>query len=245
MKIIRTFLTWLVLLALGAALVIGGLITFRGCRMYKAALAQQSLAQTVEAIRAQPGYTPLSGLPQIYLNAVIAVEDHRFTQHGGVDPIAIARATLHDLATRSLDQGGSTITQQVAKNLFFTQEKEFSRKIAEVFMAFALERSYTKGEILELYVNTIYFGDGYYGVSAACAGYFGKAPGQLTDYDFGKAPGQLTDYEATLLAGIPNAPSVYSLSANPDLASQRQAYVVRQMVKYGYLTQEEADAITP
>ncbi len=233
MKIIRTFLTWLVLLALGAALVIGGLITFRGCRMYKAALAQQSLAQTVEAIRAQPGYTPLSGLPQIYLNAVIAVEDHRFTQHGGVDPIAIARATLHDLATRSLDQGGSTITQQVAKNLFFTQEKEFSRKIAEVFMAFALERSYTKGEILELYVNTIYFGDGYYGVSAACAGYFGKAPGQLTDY------------EATLLAGIPNAPSVYSLSANPDLASQRQAYVVRQMVKYGYLTQEEADAITP
>ena len=233
MKIIRTFLTWLVLLALGAALVIGGLITFRGCRMYKAALAQQPLAQTVEAIRTQPGYTPLSGLPQIYLNAVIAVEDHRFTQHGGVDPIAIARATLHDLATRSLDQGGSTITQQVAKNLFFTQEKEFSRKIAEVFMAFALERSYTKGEILELYVNTIYFGDGYYGVSAACAGYFGKAPGQLTDY------------EATLLAGIPNAPSVYSLSANPDLASQRQAYVVRQMVKYGYLTQEEADAITP
>ena len=233
MKIIRTFLTWLVLLALGAALVIGGLITFRGYRMYKAALAQQSLAQTVEAIRAQSGYTPLSGLPQIYLNAVIAVEDHRFTQHGGVDPIAIARATLHDLATRSLDQGGSTITQQVAKNLFFTQEKEFSRKIAEVFMAFALERSYTKGEILELYVNTIYFGDGYYGVSAACAGYFGKAPGQLTDY------------EATLLAGIPNAPSVYSLSANPDLASQRQAYVVRQMVKYGYLTQEEADAITP
>ena len=233
MKIIRTFLTWLVLLALGAALVIGGLITFRGCRMYKAALAQQSLAQTVEAIRAQPGYTPLSGLPQIYLNAVIAVEDHRFTQHGGVDPIAIARATLHDLATRSLDQGGSTITQQVAKNLFFTQEKEFSRKIAEVFMAFALERSYTKGEILELYVNTIYFGDGYYGVSAACAGYFGKAPGQLTDY------------EATLLAGIPNAPSVYSLSANPDLAAQRQAYVVGQLVKYGYLTDEEAAAITP
>ena len=100
-------------------------------------------------------------------------------------------------------------------------------------MAFALERSYTKGEILELYVNTIYFGDGYYGVSAACAGYFGKAPGQLTDY------------EATLLAGIPNAPSVYSLSANPDLAAQRQAYVVGQLVKYGYLTDEEAAAITP
>ena len=233
MKIIRTFCTWLVLLALGAALVIGGLITFQGWRMYRDALARQPLAQTVEAIRAQPGYTPLSGLPQIYLNAVIAVEDHRFTQHGGIDPIAIARAALHDIATRSLDQGGSTITQQVAKNLFFTQEKEFSRKIAEVFMAFRLERSYTKGAIPEQYATTIYFGDGYYGVSAACAGYFGKAPGQLTDY------------EATLLAGIPNAPSVYSLSANPDLAAQRQAYVVGQLVKYGYLTDEEAAAITP
>ena len=119
----------------------------------------------------------------------------------------------------------------MAKNLFFTQEKQFVRKVAEVFMAFALERSYTKGEILELYVNTIYFGDGYYGVYDACAGYFGKTPAEMTSY------------EATLLAGIPNAPSIYSLSANPDLAAQRQSYVVRQLVKYGYLTDEEAAAL--
>lgn len=231
MRTIGTLCKRLVLLVLAAAVVLGGVITFRGYQMYRDALAQQSLADTVDGIRAQPGYTPLSSLPQIYLNAVIAVEDHRFTQHGGIDPIAITRAALYDLATGSLDQGGSTITQQVAKNLFFTQEKEFSRKIAEVFMAFALERSYTKGEILELYVNTIYFGDGHYGVSEACAGYFGKTPAEMTPY------------EATLLAGIPNAPSVYSLSANPDLAAQRQSYVVRQMVKYGYLTDEEAAAI--
>lgn len=221
----------LLVLALAAALVVGGLLTVRGYQMYRRALEEQSLEATVDAIRSDPDYTPLSDLPQIYLNAVIAVEDHRFTQHGGIDLIAIARAAFYDLATGTLDQGGSTITQQVAKNLFFTQEKEFTRKIAEVFMAFALERSYTKGEILELYVNTIYFGDGYYGVTEACAGYFGKTPAEITPY------------EATVLAGIPNAPSVYSLSANPDLADQRQDYVVRQMVKYGYLTDEEAAAI--
>ena len=100
-------------------------------------------------------------------------------------------------------------------------------------MAFLLEDAYTKDEILELYVNTIYFGDGYYGIRDACAGYFGKEPAQLTPY------------EATLLAGIPNAPSVYSLTANPDLAAQRQQYVVGQMVKFGYLTAEDAAAITP
>ena len=231
MRTIGTLCRRLVMLVLAAALLLGGLLTFRGYQMYRGALDQQSLANTVDAIRAQPGYTPLSGLPQLYLNAVIAVEDHRFTQHGGIDLIAITRAALYDLATGSLDQGGSTITQQVAKNLFFTQEKQFVRKVAEVFMAFALERSYTKGEILELYVNTIYFGDGYYGVYDACAGYFGKTPAEMTSY------------EATLLAGIPNAPSIYSLSANPDLAAQRQSYVVRQLVKYGYLTDEEAAAL--
>ena len=231
MRTIGTLCRRLVVLMLAAALLLGGLLTFRGYQMYRGALDQQSLADTVDAIRAQPGYTPLSGLPQLYLNAVIAVEDHRFTQHGGIDLIAITRAALYDLATGSLDQGGSTITQQVAKNLFFTQEKQFVRKVAEVFMAFALERSYTKGEILELYVNTIYFGDGYYGVYDACAGYFGKTPAEMTSY------------EATLLAGIPNAPSIYSLSANPDLAAQRQSYVVRQLVKYGYLTDEEAAAL--
>ena len=231
MRTIGTLCRRLVVLVLAVALLLGGLLTFRGYQMYRGALDQQSLADTVDAIRAQPGYTPLSGLPQLYLNAVIAVEDHRFTQHGGIDLIAITRAALYDLATGSLDQGGSTITQQVAKNLFFTQEKQFVRKVAEVFMAFALERSYTKGEILELYVNTIYFGDGYYGVYDACAGYFGKTPAEMTSY------------EATLLAGIPNAPSIYSLSANPDLAAQRQSYVVRQLVKYGYLTDEEAAAL--
>ena len=159
------------------------------------------------------------------------MEDSRFERHHGIDPAAIVRALWADLRTRSLAEGGSTLTQQLAKNELFTQEKQMARKAAEMFMAFRLEQTYTKDEILELYVNSIYFGDGYYCVRDASEGYFGKEPGEMTDY------------ESTLLAGIPNAPSVYSLTATPDLAEQRQQYVLRQMEKYGYLDAQEANAI--
>lgn len=233
MRIIRKLFTRLLLLVLAAAVAVCCLVGAGGYRMYRAALAQQSLQDRVAGIRAQPGYTPLDQLPPLYLDAVVAVEDRRFYQHAGIDPIAIVRAAVHDLSTGTLDQGGSTITQQVAKNLFFTQEKQFVRKAAEVFMAFALEDSYSKDDILELYVNTIYFGDGYYGIHDAAQGYFGQPPAVLTPY------------QSTLLAGIPNAPSVYSLTARPDLAAQRQQYVLRQMVRNGYLTQAQADAIVP
>ena len=233
MRIIRKLFTRLLLLVLAAAVAVCCLVGAGGYRMYRAALTQQSLQDRVAGIRAQPGYTPLDQLPQLYLDAVVAVEDRRFYQHAGIDPIAIVRAAVHDLSTGTLDQGGSTITQQVAKNLFFTQEKQFVRKAAEVFMAFALEDSYSKDDILELYVNTIYFGDGYYGIHDAAQGYFGQPPAALTPY------------QSTLLAGIPNAPSVYSLTARPDLAAQRQQYVLRQMVRNGYLTQTQADAIVP
>ena len=104
-------------------------------------------------------------------------------------------------------------------------------KVAEMFVAFQLEHTYTKDEILELYVNSIYFGDGYYGIGDACKGYLNKAPIEMTNY------------ECTLMAGIPNAPSVYSLTENPALAEQRQKYVVRQMVKYGYITEDQAQSV--
>ena len=138
-------------LALALAAAACCLLAAQGYRMYRGALETRSLEEIVAAVRAAPGYTAIDQLPQLYLDAVVAVEDHRFAQHGGVDPIAILRAAVHDLRTRSLDQGGSTITQQVAKNLFFTQEKQFARKIAEVFMAFRLEDACTKDEILESY----------------------------------------------------------------------------------------------
>ena len=149
----------------------------------------------------------------------------------GIDLIAIGRAAWNNLTTWSLREGGSTITQQLAKNMYFTQEKSFIRKVAEMFVAFQLEHTYTKDEILELYVNSIYFGDGYYGIGDACKGYLNKAPIEMTNY------------ECTLMAGIPNAPSVYSLTENPTLAEQRQKYVVRQMAKYGYITEDQAQSI--
>ena len=112
----------------------------------------------------------------MYINAVISVEDHRFYKHPGIDIISIGRAVINDIKAMSFVEGGSTITQQLAKNIYFTQEKKIERKIAEVFMAFDIEKKYDKNEILELYVNTSYFGDGYYTVKEASRGYFAKEP---------------------------------------------------------------------
>ncbi len=209
----------LLLLVLGAALC--GTVALQGYQMYRDALEGKSLPERVEEVRSDPDYTTADQLPAVYLEAVVAVEDHRFWDHWGIDLIAIGRAAWHDLTSWSLKEGGSTITQQLAKNLYFSQERSFVRKAAEVFMAFDLERSYSKEEILELYVNSIYFGNGYYCVREASLGYFGKEPWEMDDY------------ESTLLAGIPNAPSVYALTENPELARQRQRFVERQMERYG------------
>ena len=170
-------------------------------------------------------------ISQIFKDAVISVEDHRFYKHNGIDIIAIARAFVNDIKAMKFVEGGSTITQQLAKNIYFTQEKKITRKIAEVFMAFEIEKEYDKNQILELYLNTSYFGDGYYTVKEACKGYFNK---ELKE---------MTDYECILLAGIPNAPSVYAPTKNPELAIQRQKQVMNKMVEYEYLTQEEANKI--
>ena len=143
----------------------------------------------------------------------------------------LSREEILSCCENGYQLGFRTFVLQGGEDLYFTQEKSFIRKIAEMFMAFRLENTYTKDEILELYVNSIYFGDGYYCIYDASQGYFGKAPIDMTDY------------ECTLLAGIPNAPSVYSLTANPELAEQRQEYVVQRMVQYGYISEDEAQSI--
>ena len=227
----RRLLRWILKLGLLLLLIVSGSVAWQGHRMYAGALKEMPLEEKIEEIREQPDYTPLSRLPKTYQNAVVAAEDHRFYQHPGIDVIAIGRAMKNNILAGSLREGGSTITQQLAKNLYFTQEKKFTRKAAEVFMALKLEKEYTKEEILELYVNTIYFGDGYYGIKAASEGYFGKDPSCLSDY------------ECTMLAGLPNAPSAYALTEHAELAEQRQGAVLRQMVKYGYLSQREAEKI--
>lgn len=227
-KLIRRTITAIMVVCL----LTGAFFTGEGYLMYQTALKECSLKDKVQSIRAKENYTTLEELPKMYINAVLAVEDHRFYSHGAIDVIAIGRALWTNLKSFSLVEGGSSITQQLAKNIYFTQDKKLERKIAETFMAYALENQYEKDEILELYVNTIYFGSGYYGVYDACKGYFGKVPSEMTDY------------ESTLLAGLPNAPSVYSPNVNPELSAQRQRQVLERMVACDYITEEEARSIT-
>ena len=208
-----------------------GYMAWQGYSLYAGALEEKPLEQRVAEQRAQPGYTEWEDLPETYIQAVIAVEDHRFYEHRGIDLLAMGRALWNDLRTWSFAEGGSTITQQLAKNLCFSQEKSIVRKAAEVFAAWDLERRYSKDEILELYVNSIYFGSGCYNVGSASETYFGKEPKDMTDS------------ECTMLAGIPNAPSVYDPTANPDLALQRQRQVVERMVAEEFLTDGQAAAI--
>lgn len=220
MKTLARIIRRVLVIALVAVIAMCALTAWRGYGMYREALADRSISQTVEELRATDTYTELDELPQTYLDAVVAVEDHRFYEHGGIDPIAICRAAFNDLRTLSLREGGSTITQQVAKNLFFTQDKHFERKVAEVFMAFDLEARYSKREILEMYVNSSYFGSGYTGIGQAAPGYLGCDPSDMSDY------------ECALMAGFPNAPELFA--ADPQAADSRARVVVQQMEKYGF-----------
>ena len=227
MKILKRIIICIILIILFAV----GIVTYKGYTIYKQALNEISVKDKVAEIQSQENYTKIEDLPEFYLNAVIAVEDHRFYDHGAIDIISIGRAVWTNVKSFELREGGSTITQQLAKNIYFTQEKTALRKIAEIFMAFEIEKNYDKDEILELYVNTSYFGDGYYCVKEAANGYFDKEPIDMTEY------------ESSMLAGIPNAPSVYAPTKNPDLAKQRQNQVLDRMVKYEYITEEEKQNI--
>ena len=174
-------------------------------------------------LREQEDYTKIDDMPQIYLKAVVSVEDHRFYKHFGIDVISIGRAFVNDIKQMKFVEGGSTITQQLAKNIYFTQDKKIVRKVVEIFMAFSIESNYNKDEILELYLNTSYFGNGFYSVKSASLGYFNKLPKDMNDS------------ESIMLAGIPNAPSLYNPIQNKNLAIERQRQVINKMIKYGNL----------
>ncbi len=227
MKKFKKILLLLILIILSILAIYIG----QGYKMYKNALDDKPLEEMVQEIRSQKSYTKISNIPDIYKDAVIAVEDHRYYDHKGIDIIAIGRALLNDIRARELIEGGSTITQQLAKNMYFTQDKTLTRKIAEVFMAKKIESNYNKEEILELYVNYIYYGSGYYDIKSASLGYFDKEPQELTEG------------ESIMLAGIPNAPSVYNPKVSPKLARERQKQVIDKMIKYGKLSEGKADEI--
>lgn len=168
-------------------------------------------------------------MPRDLIHAIVAVEDNRFYSHHGFDIEAIGRATLVNLQYGRIEEGASTITQQLVKNLLLSPEQTFDRKIEELILAFDMETVYTKEEILELYLNTIYFGSNFYGIKDAAKGYFGKNPKDLTLE------------EAAMLAGLPNAPSLYSPYVDLELAKKRQKTVIEAMEKNGYIINSTAE----
>lgn len=184
--------------------------------------AQGTLITTVHSVENRVP-VPLSKVPQNLQHAFVAVEDARFYQHLGVDPRGILRAAWSNVTGGGVAEGGSTITQQLAKNALLTQERTMKRKVQEAFLALQIERQYTKQEILEMYVNHIYFGQGAYGVQTAARVYFGKNTEDLSLA------------ECAMLAGIPKSPNYYSPLNNLKAAKERQKTVLEQMVKYGYI----------
>ena len=228
MKFIRRLLLFILVIII----IIGSVLYLNGNKLYKEKLSEISLENKVSSVRENSNFIKLNSLPTYYKDAVVSVEDRRFYSHGTIDFIALARATFSNIKQKDFKEGGSTITQQTAKNLYLIKEKDVSnRKVAEFLIGRDLEKKYNKDEILELYVSTIYFGDGYYGIQEASKGYFGKDAKDLTLY------------EATMLAGVPNAPSLYAPTVNFHLTQSRQKKVVSSMVETGTLSQEEADKL--
>lgn len=227
MKIFKKIIIILLVLILLAGII--GFIV--GYSVYSDALKEKPLISRMDEIENDEHFVPFSELPKNYINAVVAVEDHRFYDHGPIDFIAIGRAIWVNVTNFELREGGSTITQQLAKNVILSQDETATRKLGEIVAAFDIEKNYSKDDILALYVNTCYFGEGYYGIYDASMGYYNKEPKDLT-----------LD-EATMLAGVPNAPSVYAPTVNPDLAKKRQEHVLNKMVEYGYISKEEVNSI--
>lgn len=227
MKTIKRLL-WLFLIIV---VIVAGVQIKGGYDKYQQALVDRPLNEVLEELQNKDNYTQYEDVPEIYYKALVAVEDRRFYKHNGFDIIGSARAIYNDIKAWELLEGGSTISQQLAKNLYFPQDNTLRRKIAEIFMAMKIEREYEKEDVLEFYVNGIYYGSGYYSIYDASIGYFDKEPKDMTDY------------ECTLLVGIPNAPSIYSLNVRPDLAKQRQEKVVECMVDVKYITEDEGREI--
>jgi penicillin-binding protein 1A len=172
----------------------------------------------------------IKDVPPLMKNAILAAEDERFYQHGGIDTLGVLRAAYSNVVSGGKRQGASTITMQVARNFFLSSEKTLKRKVYEALLAFKIEHSLSKDEILQLYINQIYLGQRAYGFSSAAQIYFGKSLAQLTPA------------EAAMLAGLPKAPSAYNPVVNPKRALLRQHYVLRRMNELGFLDEKQYKA---
>ena len=230
----------LALLALGVAVV----IAINSLPSYSELERRSDLGQTIR-IRSVDGavlvslgpsfgqWLPYEQIPPQMRAAMIAVEDHRFRSHIGVDPIAVVRSVAVRIQSGRWRQGGSTITQQLARNIFLTNSRTFGRKVKEGILALALERKFSKNQILELYLNRVYFGGGAYGIDAASRRFFGHSARNLS---LG---------EAAIIAGLVKAPSNYAPTADAEAARDRSIIVIEQMVKHNFLSPSAAAAVNP
>jgi monofunctional glycosyltransferase len=227
MKIIKKWLRRaLFLLMLSLLLLVGA-----GYIQYRIVIMKTPLQQAIANVQASTDYVIIEDIDPFFLQAVVAVEDRRFYQRQGLDVRALARAMWTNIKNLELLEGGSTIGQQVGKNLYFDFRFNILRKIAEVFLLFDIEKSISKDETLELYVNMNYYGDGFYGVKQASMGYFNRLPSEMT-------LGQ-----ASLLAGLPQSPSRFQLSNHFERAKIRQKKVLGDMVELNIISQQQADEI--
>lgn len=198
---------------------------------YRNIIKEKPIDEVIAEIRNQEQYVTLDKIDKDFLNAIIAVEDPEFYDHNGIRFSNILEAFITNMKEHRMVMGGSTITQQLSKNIYLDQRKQLTRKTAEIFFVKDLEQTLSKDEILELYVNVIYFGDGYYGIKEASEGYFN------TGCD------KLTLSQATILAGLPQAPAVYQLSDGLTLAKQRQRTVLEAMASNHYIEEKQISKI--
>lgn len=188
-----------------------------------------NMEEVINPLRGDANWVKLADIPKNMQNALIAIEDHKFYEHDGISPTSILRAILANVSEGEVAQGGSTLTQQFVKNTFLTHEQTMERKIEEAILSVVLEDKYSKDEILEMYLNTTYFGAGATGIHQASKAYFGKHVSRLTLE------------EAAVLAALPYAPSALNPLEHPIECKQRQMLVLNAMAKHGFITQDAAD----
>lgn len=167
-------ITVLVTVLIGA--IVSAPTVYKGYQLYRSVVKETAIAEKVAEIKRSVNYVELDDISDYFKDEIIKSEDKRFWFHFGIDPLAIIRAIKNDILAGSFVEGGSTITQQLAKNMYFDFDKNFERKVAEVFVAFHLEKDYSKDEILEMYLNCIYFGENCYGIKEAASHYYGAVP---------------------------------------------------------------------
>lgn len=228
-KVLHIFLAMVLVLCLGIAS-----LAFYGYVQFQRFSSQYgNLTTLVQQAESKDSFVSYNDLPNTLIRATVSIEDHRFFEHEGFDMVGIARALLSQINENLLKSGGSTITQQLAKNLYGQYDSTFAWKMAEFYAARELESRYSKSEIFALYVNVINYGNDYTGIQEASEGYFGKEPSDLSDA------------QCTILAGIPQTPNKYALVSQENVqnAKERQKLILNAMVTYKYLNQNQADAI--